>query len=117
RERRELADLLGRVAALEALRDLSDPLLETPVLRLEEEDVRVPVCQRALDLLEIAHGRADQRADLFVELGHCQGYVRFFGPWTGAARAASPIFFLGEAQTRRTLGHNDSVRRGLLLVC
>src|SRR5205807_7823582 len=31
--------------------------------------------------------------------------------------AASPIFFLGEAQTRRTLGHNDSVRRGLLLVC
>jgi D-alanyl-D-alanine carboxypeptidase/D-alanyl-D-alanine-endopeptidase (penicillin-binding protein 4) len=41
---------------------------------------------------------------------------RFFVQSLCAARAARPIFALGEAQARRSLGHNDCVRRSLVAI-
>src|SRR5262249_26043304 len=73
-ERRQLANLFGRVAPLQTLRDLADPLLEPPLLGLEQQRLGVAVGQRALELLEVARWSGDQRtypvAGLFAEFVH-----------------------------------------------
>src|SRR5258708_5539864 len=69
-KRRELTGLLGGVAALQGLRHLVDSLLQAPLLRLQRQGMRIAVRQRALDRLDVTRRSADQRVDLFKQLGH-----------------------------------------------